>query len=145
MARPESPPGRVPILCAHLNNLLDAFRQRVLLKRAKVLRIRASSAAQNWSSGSAPVELHWLAPGAVYGTLYSITSSARSIIDGGTARSMGVRQDRWGYGKAKRLGGPEVNDHLELGRELHRKIARLLAAQDAIHIGGGATTTVSKP
>ena len=38
-------------------------------------------------TGSAPVELHWLVPLVpVCGTLYSITSSARSIIDGGTAR-----------------------------------------------------------
>jgi hypothetical protein len=44
-----------------------------------------------------------------------------------------------GYGKAKRLGGLEVHGHLELGRELHREIARLLAAQDAIDISGGAT------
>jgi hypothetical protein len=33
-----------------------------------------------------------------------------------------------GYGKAKRLGGLEVQDHLELGRKLHREIARLGAA-----------------
>src|SRR5262249_56731968 len=30
-------------------------------------------------------------------------------------------------------------DHLELGRELNREIACLLAAQDAIHVGGGTT------
>jgi hypothetical protein len=34
--------------------------------------------------------------------------------------------------KAKRLGGLEVDDHLELGRKLHREIARLLTAQDAM-------------
>ena len=49
---------------------------------------------------------------------------------------------RWGYSKAERLGGPAVHDHLELGRQLHREIARLFAAQDAIHIGGGATPDV---
>jgi len=37
-------------------------------------------------------------------------------------------KDRCRYRKAERLGGLEVQDHLELGRELHRKIARLLAA-----------------
>ena len=47
-----------------------------------------------------------------------------------------------GYGKAKRLGGLAVQDHLELGRKLHREIARLLAAQDAIGIGRGATPGV---
>src|SRR5262249_26887042 len=36
-----------------------------------------------------------------------------------------------------RLGGLEVDDHLELGRKLHWEIARLLAAQNAIDIGGG--------
>ena len=44
-----------------------------------------------------------------------------------------------GYRKTERLGGLEVKDHLKLGRELHREIARLFAAQDAIDIGGGAT------
>jgi hypothetical protein len=43
-----------------------------------------------------------------------MTSVARSTTDGG-------------YRKAKRLGGLEVHDHLELGRELHREIARLFS------------------
>src|SRR5262249_60669350 len=33
-------------------------------------------------------------------------------------------------------------DHLELGRQLHREIARLFAAQDAINIRGGTTKGV---
>jgi hypothetical protein len=41
---------------------------------------------------------------------------------------VGAQLNRRGYGKAKRLGGLEVHDHLEFCRELHRKIARLLAA-----------------
>ena len=44
--------------------------------------------------------------------------------------------------KTERLGGLEVYDHLELGRKLHREIARLRAAQNAIDIGGGATPGV---
>ena len=40
----------------------------------------------------------------------------------------GAGKDQWRHGQAERLGGLEVQDHLELGRELHRKIARLLAA-----------------
>ena len=47
-----------------------------------------------------------------------------------------------GCGKAERRGGLAVYDHLKLGRKLHRKIARLLAAQDAIQIGGGPTKAV---
>jgi hypothetical protein len=47
-----------------------------------------------------------------------------------------------GYGKAERRGGLAVHDHLEPGRELHREITRLLAAQDAIDISGGATIGV---
>jgi len=42
---------------------------------------------------------------------------------------------------AKPRGGLEVQDHL-FGRELHREIARFLAAQDSIDIGGGATKEV---
>src|SRR6516165_10121748 len=54
----------------------------------------------------------------------------------------GAQQNRWGYGKTERPGGLAVHDHLELGRELHRKIARLFAAQNAIDISGGATKGV---
>jgi hypothetical protein len=46
----------------------------------------------------------------------------------------------WRGGSAQ--GGLEVYGLLELGRKLHREIAWLLAAQDAIHIGGGATHRV---
>src|SRR6516165_10305042 len=55
---------------------------------------------------------------------------------------VGAQQDRWGYGKAERRGGLAVHDHLELGRQLHREMARLLAAQNAIDIGAGATPRV---
>ena len=40
-----------------------------------------------------------------------------------------------GYCKAERRGGLAVHDHLKFRRKLHREIARLLAAQDAIDIG----------
>jgi hypothetical protein len=42
----------------------------------------------------------------------------------------------------ERLCGLEVQDHLKFCRKLHRKIARLLAAQDPIDISGGATPDV---
>src|SRR6516164_4132683 len=54
----------------------------------------------------------------------------------------GAQQNRWGYGKTECRGGLAVHDHLELGRKLHREIARLLAAQNAIDISGGATKEV---
>src|SRR5262249_21664776 len=49
---------------------------------------------------------------------------------------------RWGYRKTERIGGLAVHDHLVFRRQLHRQIARLLAAQNAIHIRGGATKDV---
>src|SRR5215471_6492191 len=55
---------------------------------------------------------------------------------------VGAQQNRRRYGKTERLGGPAVHDHLELGRKLHREIVRLLAAQNAIDISGGATKVV---
>src|SRR6516162_6901551 len=55
---------------------------------------------------------------------------------------IGAQPNRWGYGKAERLGGLEVQDHLEFCRQLHREIARLRAAQNAIDISGGATPSV---
>jgi hypothetical protein len=55
---------------------------------------------------------------------------------------VGAQHYRRRYGKAERGGGLAVHGHFELGRELHREIARLLAAQDAIDISGGATPVV---
>ena len=46
------------------------------------------------------------------------------------------------YGKTERRGGLAVHYHLKLGRKLHREIAWLFAAQDAIGISGGATPIV---
>jgi hypothetical protein len=53
-----------------------------------------------------------------------------------------AQQNRGGYFKTERHGGLAVHDHLEFCRKLHREIARLLAAQDAIHISGGTTKAV---
>ena len=47
-----------------------------------------------------------------------------------TAALGGAQQYRWGYRESERLGGLEVQDHLELGRKLHWEITRLLPAQD---------------
>ena len=55
---------------------------------------------------------------------------------------VGAQHDRRGYGKTERVGGLAVHDHLKFRRKLHRKIARLLAAQNAIDIGGGTTVGV---
>jgi hypothetical protein len=41
---------------------------------------------------------------------------------------IGAQQDRRRYRKAERRGGLAVHDHLELGRQLHREIAWVLAA-----------------
>jgi len=53
-----------------------------------------------------------------------------------------AQHDGWGYRKAERLGGLDVDDHLELGRQLNGQVRRLRAAQDAIDISGGATVGV---
>ena len=59
---------------------------------------------------------------------HSMTSSARSIIDGGTARPSALAVLRFTI--ISNLVGNCTG------------IARFLAAQDAIHIGGGATIAV---
>ena len=56
------------------------------------------------------------------------TAAALAIGAAGATRLIGTKQNRWGYGKTERLGGLEVHDHLELGRKLHREIARLRVA-----------------
>ena len=38
--------------------------------------------------------------------------------------------------EAQRLGGLQIDDRLELGRGLHRKVGGLLAFEDAIDIAG---------
>jgi glyoxylase-like metal-dependent hydrolase (beta-lactamase superfamily II) len=65
---------------------------------------------------------------------------------------VGAKQDRWRYRKAERLGGLEVHGQLELGRKLHREIARFFATQDAIdfipiraaHTGGDTNIKFEK-
>src|SRR6516164_3172842 len=55
---------------------------------------------------------------------------------------VGAKQERLWDGEADRLRCLEVQDHLELGRKLHREIGRLCTAQNAIDIGGGTTKEV---
>ena len=55
---------------------------------------------------------------------------------------VGAQQDRWGYLKTERLGGLKIHDHLKFCRKLHREIARLRTAKDAIDISGGPTKGV---
>jgi hypothetical protein len=64
--------------------------------------------------------------------------TARALLD----PLVGAQHYQWGYDKTERLGGLAVHDHLELGRKLHRKIARLLAAQDAIDVRDGTMPKV---
>jgi hypothetical protein len=42
------------------------------------------------------------------------------------------------YGQPERLGGLEIDYQLKLCRKLHRQIARMLAAQDAVDVSGRA-------
>src|SRR6516225_4892585 len=68
----------------------------------------------------------------------AICTAATNLLDD----LIGEGKQRRRHGDAQRPGGLEVHDHLEFCRKLHREIARLLAAQNAIHIGGGATKEV---
>jgi hypothetical protein len=60
------------------------------------------------------------------GSAYSITSSARARINGEIVRP----------------GGLEVDDEIECGRLLNRKISRLSSLQDAVDIASGAAKDV---
>ena len=83
-------------------------------------------------------------PGTAFGLVQAIVHAAvravrrRALLD----HLIGAQQNRWGYRKTERRGGLAVHGHLKFCRKLHRKIARLLAAQDAIDISGGATKEV---
>jgi len=61
------------------------------------------------------------------------------LLAGSTRDLFGVRSAGSNY-LTERLGGLEVDDQLELGRKLYRQITRLVALEDAIDIGGGATS-----
>jgi hypothetical protein len=52
---------------------------------------------------------------------------------------VGTQQDRLRHSKAERLGGLDVDSHLEFGRQLNRKLRRLGATENAINIRGGTT------
>src|SRR5215469_1211808 len=55
---------------------------------------------------------------------------------------VGTAKQRWRYGEAECFGSLEVDDQLDSGRRLHRKIGRLLAFEDAIDIAGRTTILV---
>jgi hypothetical protein len=50
---------------------------------------------------------------------------------------VGAQQERFGDRQAERLGGREIDDEVELGRLLDRKVARLRPSQNLIDIVGG--------
>jgi hypothetical protein len=52
---------------------------------------------------------------------------------------IGAQQDRLRHRKSKRLGGLEVDGHVEFRWQLNRKLRRFRAAQNAIDISGGPT------
>src|SRR5207244_8799483 len=54
-----------------------------------------------------------------------------------------VRAARTGR-RARRLGSLEVDNKLELGGRLYRKVARLLALEDAVDVGGRTPERVNR-
>src|SRR5205807_1280679 len=55
---------------------------------------------------------------------------------------VGAGEQRRRHLKAKRLGGGEIDDEIELGRLLHWDVARLRPAQNLVGIVGGAPEQV---
>jgi hypothetical protein len=55
---------------------------------------------------------------------------------------VGAQQDRLRHRRTKRLGGLDVDSHLEFDRQLNGKVRRLCPAQDAIDIGCRAAKDV---
>jgi len=96
----NGPPGITPRVGSNSsNNLLDALRQRVLLKRAKMLRIRAFERRKpviGVSSGGAALARAWC-------------RVRNALLD----HLISAQQNRWGYRKAERPGDLEVHGHLK--------------------------------
>src|SRR5262249_23563614 len=55
---------------------------------------------------------------------------------------VGAQQERLWNREAKRFGGREIDDEIELGRLLHRQVARLGPAQNLVDIVAGAAKQV---
>src|SRR6266581_3712410 len=57
---------------------------------------------------------------------------------------VGEREQVVGDREPKRLGGLEVDHQFELDRDLNGKLARLIAAQDAVRMGGSAPIIIAQ-
>src|SRR5262249_32606308 len=57
---------------------------------------------------------------------------------------VGAGENRIRHGQAEGLGGLEIDDELEPGRQLDRQLARLGTIEDAIDIGGRTPVAVGE-
>jgi hypothetical protein len=56
---------------------------------------------------------------------------------------VGAREQRWRHGEAERLGGGQVDDEIEFGRLLNRKIGRVGTFENLVNVAGGSASQVN--
>src|SRR5437870_3760185 len=57
---------------------------------------------------------------------------------------VGAAEQRQRYVDAERLCGLEVDDHLDLGNLLHRKVGGLVALENAAHVDAGQSPGIGR-
>src|SRR5215475_2672566 len=98
--------------------------------------------SESWGPQQHPLQWHFRAGGGAVHSIKSGHSHCNNIFL--FDHLVGAGENRIRHGQAEGLGGLEIDDELEPGRQLDRQLARLGTIEDAIDIGGGTPVAVGE-